>query len=447
MKWKLQLLAGLILGSLALGMTARAQSNYATPYDFVTIAGTVGSYGGTDGSNGVALFYYPEGLAVGTNGNVYVVDNFENTVRKVTHIGTNWAVKTIVGTAGVNGANDGTDQSAQLNEPSSIAIDSSNNLYVADSGNNTLRKISPSGSDWVVTTIAGTAGNTGAGDGTNGVAQFNYPSGIAVDAAGNVYVADTFNNTIREAVRNGTNWVVTTIAGNYQAYGSVDGTNLNAKFYYPSSITVDSAGNLYVADSGNSTLRKITPVGTNWVVTTIAGVALSPGSTDGTNTVALFYAPAGITVDATGNLYVADTVNNTIRKVAPVGTNWVTTTLAGVADGSTGGSTDGLGASALFSSPYGIAVDVAGNVYVSDTVNCTLRQGFLPGIPPLNISYNVVSGVAVSWSGVGSHLLQTNSDMTTTNWGNYGGTIYSNGSTNSVTLTPLTGNLFFRLKN
>ncbi len=382
MKKMLQQLTGLLTGGFLFLTSAWGQSNYATPYAFITIAGTAGNNAAADGTNSAALFYWPEGITVDTNGNLYVVDNFENTVRKVAPVGTNWVVTTIAGNASLSGgANDGTNDSAQFNEPTSITIDGAGNLYVADGGNNTIRKIMPVGTNWVVSTIAGTASlNGGANDGTNGSAQFYYPSGITVDTNGNLYVADAFNDTIRMVAPVGTNWVVTTIAGTAANQGGNDGTNSAAQFDTPSSITIDGAGNLFVADTGNNTIREITPVGTNWVVGTIAGTANpNGGSADGMNGDAQFNAPYGITLDAAGNLYVADTYNNTIRKVAPVGTNWVVTTLAGVADGGFGGSTDGTGAGALFSYPYGIAVDGAGNLYVGDTVNGTIREGHIAG--------------------------------------------------------------------
>ena len=140
-----------------------------------------------------------------------------------------------------------------------------------------------------------------------------------MDSAGNVYVADADNDTIRKVTPVGTNWVVTTLAGLAGNAGSADGTNSAARFYYPYGVAVDSAGNVYVADTDNDTIRKVTPVGTNWVVTTLAGLAGNAGSADGTGSAARFYCPGGVAVDSAGNVYVADTHNDTIRKVTPVG--------------------------------------------------------------------------------------------------------------------------------
>ena len=172
----------------------------------------------------------------------------------------------------------------------------------------------------VVTTLAGLAGSQGSADGTGSAARFAWPIGVAVDSTGNVYVADNGNDTIRKVTPAG---VVTTLAGLAGSSGSADGTGSAARFYGPSGVAVDSAGNVYVADTGNYTIRKVTPAG---VVTTLAGLAGTEGSADGTGSAARFSYPSGVAVDSAGNVYVADTGNNTIRKVTPAG---VVTTLAG----------------------------------------------------------------------------------------------------------------------
>ena len=174
-------------------------------------------------------------------------------------------------------------------------------------------------------------------------------------------MADTGNNTIREVTPVGANWVVTTLAGLAGSPGSADGTGSAAQFYSPLGVAVDSAGNLYVADDANDTIRKVTPAG---VVTTLAGLAGSPGSADGTDSAARFDQPSGVAVDSTGNVYVADWDNHTIRKVTPAERR-VVTTLAGLAGNP--GSADGTGSAARFNYPNGVAVDSAGNVYVADT--------------------------------------------------------------------------------
>src|SRR6185312_5923530 len=198
---------------------------------------------------------------------------------------------------------------------------------------------------WV--TIAGSAEQPGSADGSGGDALFSQPTGIAIDEADNVYITDTANQTIRKMSRQGgTNWNVTTIAGAPQLRGSADGTNGAARFNEPAGIALGKAGALFVADSLNHTVRKITRSGTNWVVTTIAGLAGTNGFRDGTNRVARFNCPLGIAADHSGTLYVADTLNQTIREIKLIGTNWVVKTIAG--SPLHPGKTDGIWLAAQF---------------------------------------------------------------------------------------------------
>ncbi|HVU08758.1 MAG TPA: NHL repeat-containing protein [Verrucomicrobiae bacterium] len=437
------LVGGIVTGFLTM---SKGQSIYSTPYTFATIAGVAdGNFGSNDGTNNGARFFWPEAIVAGSVSNLYVADTFNNTIRKLTLVGTNWVVTTIAGAAGNPGSADGTNSTALFNSPSGIAIDGSGNLFVADSGNDTIRELTPVGTNWIVTTIAGSAENPGNDDGTNDTALFYNPTGIAVDNSGNLYVADLQNSTIREITPVGTNCVVTTIAGIAENYGSADGVGTNASFDGPSSVALDSVGNLYVADADNNIIRKLALTGTNWTVSTIAGTAQSSGSRDGTNKTALFNFPSGVSVDGLGNIYVADTDNDVIRKVAPSGTNWVVSTIAGIAGNAD--SADGSGTNALFSFPYGITVDRAGSLYVADTENSTIRMGLLPAAPNLTVGFTAPDTVIVSWPNAGNYTLQTNSDLTTTNWVNYGGTITTTNGTNNLTITVPTGSLFFRLAN
>jgi uncharacterized repeat protein (TIGR03803 family) len=346
-------------------------TNYPGAYTFITLAGMPQVPGTNDGTGSAARFNYPKLMAVDSAGNVYVTDQNNYTIRKVTPAG---VATTLAGLAGVSGTNDGTGSAARFGLPWGVAVDSAGNLYVADFGNDTIRKVTPVGTNWVVTTLAGLAGNSGSADGTNNAARFYDPRGVTVDSATNLYVADCYNFTIRKVTPVGTNWVVTTLAGLAGNSGSADGTGSAARFDYPEGVAVDSTGNLYVTDNQNETIRKVTPVGSNWVVTTLAGLAGNYGSADGTGSAARFHDPTGVAVDTNGNVYVGDYSNDTIRKVTPVGTNWVVTTLGGWACHS--GTNDGTGSAARFYNPSGVAVDSMGDVYVADSSNDTIREGY-----------------------------------------------------------------------
>jgi len=452
---------GFLAASFLVVTGAWGQLNYATPYDFMTIAGLSGTQGYQDGTNSGAQFAQPDGLTLDASGNVYVVDNGEDTVRQMTPVGTNWVVTTIAGTplsvSGTSGGfNDGTNGSIGFDGPTDIAIDAAGNLYVTDSNNNTVRKLTRVGTNWVSSTIAGTPNSAPYQDGTNGAALFNDPLGFAVDAKTNVYVADTFNNVIRRISPVGTNWVTTTIAGvpvQWPTYGGFqDGTNRAALFDLPSSLAVDGSGNLFVTDSGNSAIRKMTPMGTNWVTTTIAGDGTA-GAVDGTNGAAEFDSDVPgsdnmeIAVDAYDHMYVTDGGNSVVRKVSPLGTNWVTTTLAGSL-GSQNVATDGTGANATFAQLAGIGVNAAGRLFVSDEGAADMRAGTLvPGLTLSLIVSNKVAGVIVSWPTAVGFTVQTNSDLRTAAWGNYSGPVNTTNAVSSLTVLPAAGNVFFRLAN
>src|SRR5665213_948225 len=267
-------------------------------------------------------------------------------------------VSTLAGSAGVTGAINATGTAASFNLPTGVAVDSFGNIYVADQNNDLIRKITAGG---VVTTLAGQAGVYVSTNATGTAASFNSPTGVAVDTAGNVYVADMANCLIRKITAGG---IVSTLAGQPRVNGSTNATGTAASFYYPTGVAVDTAGNVYVADSGNNLIRKITSGG---VVTTLAG-SLSGGSTNGTGTAASFYNPTEVAVDSSGNVYVTDTYNYLIRKITPGG---VVTTLAG---GGSGVGTNGIGTAASFNQPFGVAVDTVGNIYVTDTLNNLIRK-------------------------------------------------------------------------
>jgi sugar lactone lactonase YvrE len=351
-------------GNVYVADTANRTIRKITPSGVVsTLAGLAGSPGSVDGIGSAARFGYPTGVAVDGEGNVYVADAGNNTIRMVTPAG---VVSTLAGLAGVAGSVDGTGSAARFNYPAGVTVDRSGNVYVGDTDNSTIRKIMPVG---VVSTLAGLASNSGSVDGTGSGARFNGPRGVAVDGSGNVYLADSENFTIRKILPAG---AVSTFAGGVRTFGSADGTGSDARFNSPWGVAVGSSGNLYVADSQNHTIRKVTPAG---VVSTLAGLAGSYGSADGTGSEARFYNPSGLAVDGSGNVYVADTYNQTIRKVSPFG---VVSTLAGLAGSY--GSADGTGSAARFRAPTGVVVDGTGDVYVADRGNHTIRKVTSAGV-------------------------------------------------------------------
>jgi hypothetical protein len=270
----------------------------------------------------------------------------------------------IAGQLGVAGSVDGNGALAQFSKPTAVTADGAGNLFVADNGNHTIRKVVAA--TGVVTTLAGTAGMAGSADGTGAAARFNGPNSVAVDGADNLFVSDRQNNTIRKVVV--ATGVVTTLAGTAGMAGSNDGTGAAARFNDPHGVAVDGAGNLFVADYLNHTIRKV--VVATGAVTTLAGTAGMTGSTDGTGAAARFNGVGGLAVDSSGNLYASDAFNNTIRKV--VVATGVVTTLAGTA-GMTG-SADGTGAAARFNAPQLPALDGAGYLYVPDFQNATVRK-------------------------------------------------------------------------
>ncbi len=313
---------------------------------------------------------------VDSTGNLYVGDSSNNTIQKIT---TANMVSTVAGTAGSTGSTDGTGASALFRQPGGITIDSTGNLYVADTANFEIRKITPAG---VVTTFAGSSANSSYKDGTGTAAFFNTPIGISIDFLGNLYVADSANDVIRKISPTG---IVSTFVGTADVTGILDGTGLAAMFNAPAGVAVDSAGNTYVADTNNDTLRKVTTLG---VVITFDGLAQTMGSNDGLGNGALFNLPTGLAVDASGNIYLADTANSTIRKISPGG---VVTTLAGLAG--MAGLQDGIGSGAFFNQPKGLTVDSSGNVYVADTGNAAIRKITPAGVVTTLVVTPVVAAV------------------------------------------------------
>src|SRR5438874_3968497 len=346
-------------GNTYVADTVNSTIRKITPAGVVTtFAGLAGSTGSANGTGSAARFNGPVAVTIDNIGNIFVADTNNHTIRKITPAR---VVSTFAGLAGNDGSANGTGSTARFTFPSALAVDSANNIYVADTDNSTIRKITPAR---VVSTFAGSAGSIGTADGTGSAARFNFPAGVVVDraGAGNIYVGDTSNFTIRQITPAG---VVTTLAGSPGMRGGTNGTGSAARFELPEGMAVDSAGNIYVADTDASTIRKITPGG---VVSTFAGSFAKAGPQNGTGSAARFNLPTDVAVDSSNNVYVADSNNCTIRKITPAA---VVTTLAGLASP---GHTNGTGSAARFDFPQGVAVDSTGKIYVADSVESAIRK-------------------------------------------------------------------------
>ena len=318
-----------------------------TPAAGVTTLAGLASAGHTNGTGSAARFDFPDGVAVDTTGKIYVADAVESAIRKITPTA---VVSTFAGLPGTSGYVDATGTAARFRFPRWLTVGAFDNVYVGDTFNFVVRKITPNA---VVSSVVTMPAN-GAGE----------VRGVAIDSSGNIYTADLPHHTIRKITPAGT---ASIFAGVNDTPGSANGIGSAARFNFPSGLAVDGAGNVYVADSGNNTIRKITPAAK---VTTFAGSAGLFGNTDGTGTAARFNGALGLAVDHSGNVFVTDTGNNTIRKITPTR---VVTTLGGLA--LSPGTSDGAGINARFNDPRGIAVDSAGNIYVGDTSNHTIRLG------------------------------------------------------------------------
>jgi uncharacterized protein (TIGR03437 family) len=347
---------------------SRAQSTYTIS----TLAGNgTSGFSGDGGAAGAAQLASPVGLATDKSGNLYIADQVNHRIRQVTPDGN---IATIAGNGTGGYAGDGAKAtSAELNHPLAVALDASGNLYVADADNSLIRKFSIGGN---ISTVAGstTLGAGYAGDkGPATNALLNQPCGVAVDPSGNIYIADTGNHCIRKV----TGTTITTFAGTCSFSGGSgdNGPATQARLNAPRAVAVDASGNnVYIADTGNNRIRKVSAGS----ITAVAGTSLAAFGGDGGPALsAQFFGPRGIAVDASGNIYVADYTNSRVRMIS---TNGIITTIGG--NGRFGYTGDGgAGTSAALNFPSGVAVDAAGNVFVSDTQNNVVRKLAAPSAP------------------------------------------------------------------
>jgi hypothetical protein len=368
------------------------------------LAGTLTGPGAMDGIGPSAQFYFPSGVAYDGAGNLYVADSGNNTIRKM--VLATREVTTVAGLMGVYGSDDGVGVDARLYSPQGLAADGAGNLYIADSANHTIRKMVLSSGK--VTTIAGAAGQSGHQDARGSAARFWFPTGLALDGAGNLYVSSDDNTIRRVTLATGD---VTTVAGEAMVGGYQDGQGEEVHFSRPKGVVADGAGTLYVADTENCLIRKI--VLATGVVSTVAGSFGTWGHDEGIGSEASFSAPQGLALDGTGNLYVADHYGTRIRKMALAtatvsniegDSNWQkpgylaydgagnlylsdqdghTISRVGLATQAVeliagrriiGGGKDGVGAEATFSEPCSLVSDQQGGVFLADTDWNTIRR-------------------------------------------------------------------------
>jgi gliding motility-associated-like protein len=356
-----------------------------------TIAGSPTISGWVDASGAAARFNGPHGITADKSGNVYIADRLNNRIRKISLSG---VVSTVAGSGAVGGV-DAQGTAASFNEPWGIACDTLGNLYVADTKNYKIRKIDAAGN---VTTVAG-VGVFGTTNGTVNVATFGFPTGIAVSKDGSIiYVADYNTHVIRKIFGG----MVSTFSGTVYLSGANDGISAVATFNHPRGIELDANNNIIVADEWNNLIRKVSPAGT---VVTLAGTGVI-GSVDGTAGAALFNYPGDITIDTLNNIFVADGYNNTIRKIAS-GTNLVTT-YAGTAG--LNGSADGIGTAARFNGACGIVYNRFNkSLYVADTYNQTLRK--ITNTSSITIALTVTGNTTVC-AGDSIHFVATPGGLT-----------------------------------
>jgi streptogramin lyase len=333
------------------------------PGTISTVAGNgTPSFGGDGGPATLAVLGGPSAVARDAAGDLYIADRNNDRVREVSSSG---IITTVAGNGTDGSGGDGGPAIfAQLSSPTGVAVDAAGNLYIADANNNRVRKVSSAG---IITTVAGNGTIGSGGDGGPATAaQLFSPTGVAVDAAGDLFIADSNNSRVREVSPSGT---ITTVAGNGTfGFGGDGGPATAAKLNSAAGVAVDAAGDLFIADTQNNRVRKVSPSG---VITTVAGNGtFGPGGDGGPATAAPLAFPQAVAVDASGDLFIADTTNQRVREVSPSG---IITTAAGNGFGSFSGD-GGRATAAALNDPAGMAVDAAGDLFIADQSNNRVRE-------------------------------------------------------------------------
>lgn len=339
----------LVLAASLFSCSKNDEAIYPEPVEPIQVTTFAGStLGDAVGTAVISKFNVPGSLAIDSQGNIFVADARNHKIKKITPAG---IVTVFAGSSA--GDVDATGSAAKFNNPGGIVIDIFGTLYVCDTYNNKIKKISPAG---VVTTLAGST--QGDADGMGAAAKFYYPSSICIYGNGDLYVSDTYNHKVKKVNQAGS---VSTLAGG-ATYGDVNGTGTAAKFSFPNGIVVNASGDLFVADYDNDKVKKITLAG---VVTTFVGS--TRGDENGTESAAKLADPFGLTIDNLGNMYLSDYGNHKIKKITPAG---VVTTIAG----STQGYADGGASKAKFDNPLGLVVATNGTLYVGELNNHNIRK-------------------------------------------------------------------------
>jgi sugar lactone lactonase YvrE len=348
------------IGLVFFGLTQLSLGVFAQPGIITTMAGTgTSGFSGDSGPATAAQLSAPRGVAIDSEGNLYVADQENNRIRKITAGG---VITTVAGNGIAGFGGDGLSATAaMLASPSGVAVDPAGNLYIADCGNNRVRKVSAAG---VISTIGGNGIPGFGGDGSPATkAQLNCPAGVAVSSSGSIYIADSLNSRIRKVSLG----MISTVAGNgIPGFGGDGGVATKAQLNRPSGVAVDAAGNVYIGDYGNHRIRKVSVPG---LISTAAGNGTQGFGGDGSPAAAAqLDSPSGVAVDAAGNLYISDSGNNRIRKVSA----GMISTVAG--NGGEGPCGDGLPATAAQLIPFGLAVDSPGNLFIADYGNNRIRM-------------------------------------------------------------------------